>query len=82
MADPSALNTPLRDIVASMISTAVNEEKVNSADDISAVSNRDDLMLDVSQQLKSLITTISDQQSLLLSLGSKALLESSEGANV
>ena len=71
MADPSALTTPIRDIVASIISTAVQEEKVNKADDISAVSSRDDLMLDVSQQLRTLIATMADQQTLLISLGSK-----------
>ena len=71
MADPSALRTPLRDVVVDMISGAVNEEKVNSADDLSAVSSRDDAIQEVNQQLKSLIATISNQQALLLSLGSK-----------
>ena len=71
MADPSALRTPLRGVVVGMISGAVNEEKVNSADEVSAVSSRDDVLQDVNQQLKSLIATISSQQTLLLSLGNK-----------
>ena len=71
MEDPSALCTPLRGIVVGVNSRAVNEEKVNSADDLSAVSSRDDAIQEVNQQLKSLIATISNQQALLLSLGSK-----------
>ena len=71
MADPSALSTPLQDVVIGIISGAVNEEKVNSADEVSAISSRDDVLQDVSQQLQSLIATISSQQTLLLSLGSK-----------
>ena len=70
MADPGALSTPLRDVIG-MISGAVAEEKVNSADELSAISNRDDILLDVNQQLQTLIATISSQQTLLLSLGSK-----------
>ena len=43
----------------------------SSVDEVSAVSSRNDALQDVSQQLQSLIATISSQQSLLLSLGSK-----------
>ena len=70
MADPGALSTPLRDVIG-MISGVANEEKVNSTNEVSAISSRDDVLLDVSQQLQSLIATISSQQTLLLSLGSK-----------
>ena len=45
MADPSALRTPLRDVVVGMIFGAVNEEKASCVDKVSAVSGGDDVTL-------------------------------------